>query len=105
MLVRLLAKAGADVVAEVATGEQAIDWVADNNVNVIVMDVQMPGIGGVEATASIKRAHPHVTILGFTALAEPQRTAMVGAGATAVFDKIDTQPLIDAVIAVRHSGG
>lgn len=98
MLSRLLAKVGVDHVAESATGEEAITYVAENDVDVVVMDIQMPGMGGIEATAAIKEARPDIIIFGFTAWPEAEQRSMLAAGATAVFDKVDMQPLLDAVI-------
>ena len=103
MLSRLLSKGGATVVGEVGTGEEAIDFVADNHADVIVMDIQMPGIGGVEATAAIKQQRPEITIFGFTAWGRADQDAILAAGATDVFDKIDVQPLLAAVAALRDS--
>ena len=101
MLSRLLSKAGANVVGEVATGEEAIEFVADNDPDVIVMDIQMPGIGGVEATAAIKQQRPELTIFGFTSWGKAQQDAILAAGATDVFDKTDIHPLLAAVAALR----
>lgn len=101
MLSRLLSKAGIDVVREAASGEEAIDFVAGNDPDVIVMDVQMPGIGGVEATVAIKQRRPDITIFGFTAWGKAEQERMLAAGAAAVFDKTDVQALLAAVIELR----
>ncbi len=41
---------GLEVVGEVETGEAAIDFAKDQHVDVVLMDLNMPGIGGLEAT-------------------------------------------------------
>jgi Response regulator containing a CheY-like receiver domain and an HTH DNA-binding domain len=45
---------GLRVVGEAVSGEQAVQWCRDNQSDVILMDMNMPGIGGLEATKKIK---------------------------------------------------
>jgi len=54
-----------DVVGSVSSGENAIEFCRDNdgNVDVILMDVNMPGIGGIEATSRISRSWPDIGII------------------------------------------
>jgi DNA-binding NarL/FixJ family response regulator len=53
---------GFDLVAEAESGEQAVD-VADAVVpDLILMDINMAGITGIEATTRITAAHPEVTV-------------------------------------------
>ena len=52
------AVSGIRVVLEASTGEEAIKLARDNRVDVVLMDVKMPGIGGLEATRKLLRAHP-----------------------------------------------
>ncbi len=42
-----------EVVAEASTGEEAISLARESTPNVVLMDVSMPGIGGIEATRRI----------------------------------------------------
>ena len=58
---------GLDVVGEAADGTEAIRLAEELRPDVIVMDVRMPGMGGIEATKRIKSALPHTRILVFTA--------------------------------------
>jgi DNA-binding NarL/FixJ family response regulator len=46
----LTAQAGIDVVGEASSGEEALDVVARTRPDVVCMDVEMPGMGGLEAT-------------------------------------------------------
>lgn len=57
---------GFHVIAEAADGEEAIRLAKQHNPDVILMDIQMPGIGGMEATKKILRTNPEVKILALT---------------------------------------
>jgi two-component system invasion response regulator UvrY len=54
-----------DVITTLSGGEDVINWCRDNDaqVDVIMMDVNMPGIGGIEATHRISKAWPEVGII------------------------------------------
>lgn len=55
-----------DVVGEAGSGEEALT-VADRLVpDLVIMDVRMPGIGGLEATRRIKAAHPRIRVIMLT---------------------------------------
>ncbi|MGW2161463.1 response regulator [Nonomuraea sp. NPDC001699] len=58
--------AGADeieVVDEVGSGEQALALVGRAQPDVVLMDLDMPGMGGIAATELLVRDHPHVRVL------------------------------------------
>ena len=55
-----------EVVGEAATGDEAIAMTAELQPDVVLMDLQMPGIGGIEATRQILHASPHVRVLVVT---------------------------------------
>jgi len=54
----ILKAAGIDVVAEAADGEQAIAAVLEHQPDVVLMDIRMPRVGGIEATRRILTAPP-----------------------------------------------
>lgn len=55
-----------EVVGEAQTGEEAIALAAELQPDVILMDIQMPGINGIEATRQILHTSPHIRILMVT---------------------------------------
>ena len=52
-----------EVVGEAGDGREAIERVAALEPDVVVMDIAMPGLGGLEATIEIKRTHPRTKVL------------------------------------------
>jgi DNA-binding NarL/FixJ family response regulator len=56
----------AEVVAEAATGTDAVQAAADLQPDVVVMDLHMPELGGIEATRRIVGASPHIAVLVLT---------------------------------------
>ena len=57
---------GLEVVGEVETGEAAIDFAKDQHVDVVLMDLNMPGIGGLEATRRLIAKDKHLKIIVVT---------------------------------------
>ena len=62
--------AGLEVVAVVADGAAAVEAVADENADLVLMDLHMPIMNGVQATRAILRAHPDVRVLVLTTYAD-----------------------------------
>ena len=52
-----------DVVAEAGQGEEAIRLTQQEFIDLVLMDMHLPGINGLAATEAIKARHPQVTIL------------------------------------------
>lgn len=59
-----------EVVGEAGDGEEAVTVVAETRPDVVLMDLHMPGINGVEATGRITADHPEVAVLVLTMLAD-----------------------------------
>jgi DNA-binding NarL/FixJ family response regulator len=55
-----------EVVAEAENGEQALEAAIELAPDVVVMDLQMPGLGGIETTRRLVAAAPHVRVLVLT---------------------------------------
>jgi DNA-binding NarL/FixJ family response regulator len=61
-----------DVVGEAGTGEEALQRVKHLQPDVVVMDLEMPGMGGMEATKAIAAAGGRARVLVLTSLAEEE---------------------------------
>lgn len=61
-----LQQAGLEIVAEAEDGETAIELASRHELDVVLLDVGLPGLGGVEACRRIKQQRPHLPILVLT---------------------------------------
>jgi DNA-binding NtrC family response regulator len=50
----------------VKSGEQALEFLAQNRVDVVVLDVKMPGMDGIQALKEIKKLHPLIEVVMLT---------------------------------------
>ena len=72
-----------DVVGEARNGETAIAEVATLQPDVVVIDLVMPGIGGVEAIRRLRADHPNLGIVALSSFADAARVReVIDAGAT-----------------------
>jgi DNA-binding NarL/FixJ family response regulator len=65
------ASPGHELVAAAASGEAAVELAAATRPDLVLLDVRMPGIGGVEAARRIAADHPEAVVALFTADGEP----------------------------------
>lgn len=100
---RLLNEVGdIEVVAEVDSGEEAIDAARRTRPDVILMDLSMPGIGGLEATRKITRANRRARVLAVTIHDDdPFPARLMEAGASGYLTKgCDAREFVSAIRAV-----
>jgi DNA-binding NarL/FixJ family response regulator len=82
-LSRMLRACGVDVVAEAHNGEAAIRLVEDTAPDVVVMDLNMPGMSGIEATRRLAQGSPVTKVLVLTVSSDEQDvTEAILAGAS-----------------------
>ena len=70
-----------EVVGEVTSGEEVVALASSVRPDVILMDINMPGVNGIEATRRIREAHPDIRILIVTMLEDDSVFAAMRAGA------------------------
>lgn len=75
-------------VAAVTSGEQAVEWLGTSAADVILLDVILPGLSGLEVLKCAKELHPHTRVIMVTALdREEVRETARCYGATAYITK------------------
>lgn len=99
-LAKLLIANGIDVVAQVANGEAAVRAVEDTAPDVVVMDLNMPGMSGLEATRKLTVESPHTRVLVLSVSAqELDVTEAILAGASGYVLK--ERPVEEVVAGIR----
>lgn len=94
-----------EVVAEVGSGDEVVAACEEHDVDVALLDVEMPGLDGIEATARLKATRPATRVLIVTTFGRPgflRRALQAGADGFVVKDTPARQ-LADAVRRV-HAG-
>ncbi len=100
---RILADVGdIEVVAEADSGEQAVSQARKIKPDIILMDLSMPGIGGLEATRKITRSMPGAKIIAVTVHDDdPFPARLLEAGAVGYLTKgCDVREIINAIKSV-----
>lgn len=103
----LLANAGdMEVVGEASDGHQAIALAQELEPDAILMDIAMPGLGGLEATVEIRRRVPRAKIIVLTQYGEPEYVRrFLKAGVSGyVLKKAAGADLVAAIRAVMRGG-
>jgi two-component system invasion response regulator UvrY len=96
---------GIKVVGEAKSGEEAIRVVRDLQPHVVLMDVKMPGIGGLEATRKLLRTDPDIKVIAVTVYGdEPFPSRLLQAGAAGYITKGSSLDEMVQAIRTVHSG-
>jgi DNA-binding NarL/FixJ family response regulator len=93
---------GIEVVVEARDGQEAVERARETSPDVVVMDINMPRLSGIEATRCIKEDLPHVVVIGLSMHEEDDMgQAIREAGAAAYFRK-DTpaEVLLPAILSL-----
>lgn len=98
---------GFKITAEAETGKEAIKACKEQDIDLIVMDISMPVMNGIEATKVIKDSSPDIKVLALTMMDEDQHIRqMIEAGASGYIlkssDKIELVDAITTILEGKH---
>jgi CheY-like chemotaxis protein len=84
-----------EVVGEGGDGEEAIRLAVATAPDLLILDQQMPGLGGIDALPEIRRRAPRTTVVLYTGETDPRLSGRaLAAGALAVLEKVATGPSV-----------
>ncbi len=94
---------GIQVVGEAATGEEALSLARTLRPDIVLMDIRMPGIGGLEATRKIARGMSDIKVVILTAyLEETFAQRLLEAGASGFISKgTEMNEVVRAIRAIQ----
>ena len=93
--IRLEESSRLEVIGEAADGVEAVRAVESLKPDLVIMDLFMPHMDGIEATRRAKQAVPETEIVGYTsAPTDEYNKAMLEAGASKTFDKTEFTELL-----------
>jgi DNA-binding NarL/FixJ family response regulator len=97
---------GIMVIAEASDGAEAVEAVATHRPHVVVMDVNLPRLNGVQASRIIKQRFPEVRLIGLSIHNDrATRQAMLDAGASAYLSKDGpVETLLETIRQQDHRG-
>ncbi|MES2265333.1 MAG: response regulator transcription factor [Bacteroidota bacterium] len=90
---------GFDIVGESTSAHQALDMLATTHADILLTDVSMPEMSGIELTRLVKKKFPHVKIIALSMFSESQVVAeMIDAGISGyILKNTGKQELIEAL--------
>jgi len=94
-----------EVVSQAADGREALELVAEQSPDVVLMDVRMPGMNGVAATREIRTRYPHVRVIVLTTFDNDEYVfEALRAGASGYLLKNADPDHLAAAIRAVHTG-
>jgi signal transduction histidine kinase len=105
-LLALLDVGELEVVGEARSGEEALSIVEDLSPDVVLMDVRMPGIDGIETTRRLKRARPTLGVVALSGHEDQSivREMLVAGASGYVLKDSDGDDILNAVLQAAHGG-
>ena len=99
MIKKMLSDAGFQVVGEAHSAEKAMEVIRDKKPNIVITDIVMPSISGIELTEKINKTFDHIAIVVISSLSQEHIVLeAIGAGASDFLTKpINQEQLIDSI--------
>lgn len=94
-------KPGMQIVAEAASGQEALDLARNANLDIVILDIGMPGRGGLEILESLKALKPALRIVIFSMYPEEQYAIRCFKDGASAYVSKDSSP--DELIRAIHS--
>jgi CheY-like chemotaxis protein len=92
-------------VVEASHGEEALEILKTLEVQIVLTDVRMPGIDGVELTKEVKRLYPDIHVVAITSSADDTtRRMLLEAGASGFLFKKDMHRITEALDLTEQIG-
>jgi len=88
-----------DLVGSAATANEGIELAIEHQPDLVIMDVYLPDMDGIQATKVIMEKVPSTKVVGFTGRDARELDSMIEAGATAVYEKTRFIELLQLVQA------
>jgi len=95
-----------EVVSKAADGQEVLNQIARTEPDVVLMDIRMPKLDGIEATRQIRNRYPHVKVLFLTVIGDEEfiLQGMQSGASGYLLKDVPSKELLDAIRAV-HNGG
>lgn len=101
----VLTEIGMEVVGEAANGQEALDMLEATKPDLVLMDINMPGMSGLETTVALLRQQPDLKILVVTSCRDTSLVPQfMQAGSMGYFSKVDGRDEMIKAIRMVHSG-
>lgn len=91
------------VAGEAAEGRDAVEWVKNNPAEIVLMDVRMPGMDGIQVTSQINTIRPDTRVLMLTVVEDRTtilRALLAGASGYLIYGQFTPEELVKAIKAV-----
>lgn len=92
------------IVGEAANGPEVLELCKKDGIDLVIMDLNMGEMGGIEATKRVKKEHPGIKVLALTMMKDDQKIRdMIQAGASGyVFKNSGVEDLLEAIETVME---
>lgn len=95
------------IAGEAVNGREAIAWVQEHDVDLVLMDVRMPDTDGIKATAEITRINPEIKVIMLTVVEDQAvlvQALLAGARGYLVYGRFTPDDLVIAIRKVQAGG-